>query len=206
MSKPSKSSRRWLDEHFKDEYVQKAQQAGYRSRAAFKLLEIQERDRLIKQGMTVIDLGAAPGGWSQLAANWVGKHGKIIALDILEMDGLLGVEVLQGDFRDDDVFTKLLQVIGDDGVDLVISDMAPNLSGNKAVDQPRAMYLAELALDLSRQVLKPGGGLLTKVFQGEGFEPYLQDLRATFGSVVTRKPKASRDRSREQYLLARQRC
>lgn len=205
MSKPSKSSRRWLDEHFKDEYVQKAQQAGYRSRAAFKLLEIQERDRLIKQGMTVIDLGAAPGGWSQLAANWVGKHGKIIALDILEMDGLPGVEVLQGDFRDDDVFAKLLQVIGDDGVDLVISDMAPNLSGNKAVDQPRAMYLAELALDLSRQVLKPGGGLLTKVFQGEGFEPYLQDLRATFGSVVTRKPKASRDRSREQYLLARQR-
>ncbi len=202
MSK-SKSSQRWLDEHENDVYVQRARQDGYRSRATYKLLEINDKDRLIKPGMTVVDLGAAPGGWSQMAARLVGDKGHVVAMDILPMDGLAGVDFLQGDFREQDVLDQLLKMIGDKGVDLVISDMAPNISGIGVVDQPRAMYLTELALDMARQVLKPGGVFLVKVFQGEGFDEYVRDVRSSFSKVITRKPKASRPRSREVYLLAR---
>jgi len=199
----SKSSGRWLKEHFDDEFVARAQQMGYRSRAAFKLLEINERDRLLKPGMTVVDLGAAPGGWSQVAADIVGASGQVVALDILAMDPLPGVEVLQGDFREEAVLERLLATLDGRPVDLVLSDMAPNISGMKSVDQPRAMYLTELALDLARSVLRPGGGMLVKVFQGAGFQEYIKELRASFGQLQTRKPKASRDRSAEVYLLAR---
>jgi len=202
MSK-SKSSQRWLDEHENDVYVQRARQDGYRSRATYKLLEIDEKDRLIKPGMTVVDLGAAPGGWSQMAARLVGDKGHVVAMDILPMDGLAGVDFLQGDFREQEVLDQLLKMIGDQGVDLVISDMAPNISGMGVVDQPRAMYLTDLALDMARQVLKPGGDFLVKVFQGEGFDEYMRDVRSSFNKVITRKPKASRPRSREVYLLAR---
>jgi len=202
MSK-SKSSQRWLDEHENDVYVQRARQDGYRSRATYKLLEINDKDRLIKPGMTVVDLGAAPGGWSQMAARLVGDKGHVVAMDILPMDGLAGVDFLQGDFREQEVLEQLLKMIGDQGVDLVISDMAPNISGMGVVDQPRAMYLTELALDMARQVLKPGGDFLVKVFQGEGFDEYMRDVRSSFSKVITRKPKASRPRSREVYLLAR---
>ena len=202
MSK-SKSSQRWLKEHEDDIYVQRARQDGYRSRATYKLLEIDEKDRLIKPGMTVVDLGAAPGGWSQMAARLVGDKGHVVAMDILPMDGLAGVDFLQGDFREDAVLEQLLKMIGDQDVDLVISDMAPNISGVGVVDQPRAMYLTDLALDMARQVLKPGGDFLVKVFQGEGFDGYMCDVRSSFSKVITRKPKASRPRSREVYLLAR---
>ncbi len=202
MSK-SKSSQRWLQEHENDVYVQRARQDGYRSRATYKLLEINEKDRLLKPGMSVVDLGAAPGGWSQMAARLVGDKGQVIAMDILPMDGLAGVGFLQGDFREQEVLEQLLKMIGDQGVDLVISDMAPNISGMGVVDQPRAMYLTELALDMARQVLKPGGDFLVKVFQGEGFDEYMCDMRSSFSKVITRKPKASRPRSREVYLLAR---
>jgi len=199
----SKSSQRWLDEHENDVYVQRARQDGYRSRATYKLLEINEKDRLFRPGMTVVDLGAAPGGWSQMAARLVGDKGHVVAMDILPMDGLAGVDFLQGDFREQEVLEQLLKMIGDQGVDLVISDMAPNISGMGVVDQPRAMYLTELALDMARQVLKPGGDFLVKVFQGEGFDEYMRDVRSSFSKVITRKPKASRPRSREVYLLAR---
>lgn len=199
----SKSSGRWLKEHFDDEYVKKAQQMGYRSRAAFKLLEINEKDRLLKRGMTVVDLGAAPGGWSQIAAEAVGDSGKVVALDILPMDPLPGVEIIEGDFREQETLDALLQVLDERGVDLVMSDMAPNTSGMKSVDQPRAMYLAELTLELARLVLRPGGDLIVKVFHGEGFEAFMADLRTSFRKVYTRKPKASRPRSREVYVLAR---
>jgi 23S rRNA (uridine2552-2'-O)-methyltransferase len=203
MAKRKGSSENWMREHFDDYYVKRAQQEGYRSRAVYKLLEIQEKDELIRPGMTVIDLGAAPGGWSQVAAELVGDHGRIIASDILPMDSLAGVDFIQGDFTEDAVFESLLDRLGNGGADLVISDMAPNMSGMSAVDQPRAMYLAELALDMARQVLKPGGSLLMKVFQGEGFEALLADMRGSFARVVSRKPKASRPRSREIYLLGR---
>lgn len=199
----SKSSDRWLKEHFNDPYVKLAKDKGYRSRATFKLLEIQEKDKLVKPGMTVIDLGSAPGGWSQVAANWVGRKGQVFALDILPMDGLPGVEFIQGDFRDEAVLSNLLNLIGNQKADLVISDMAPNTSGVKSVDQPRAVYLAELALELAQQVLHPGGALLVKVFQGEGFDNYFRALRESFKTVSTRKPKASRPRSKEVYLLAK---
>ncbi len=202
MSK-SKSSRRWLDRHHDDEYVKRASQEGYRSRAAYKLLEIQQKDRILQPGMRVVDLGAAPGGWSQVAAQLTGKKGQVIALDLLDMDPLPGVTFIQGDFRDDESLARLRDLLLNQPVDLVISDMAPNVSGMKAVDQPRAMYLCDLALDLAREVLKPGGGLVVKVFQGEGFDQYLRDLRGAFGKVTTRKPKASRPRSREVYLVAR---
>ena len=202
MSKRSKSSRQWLDRHFKDEYVKKAQQEGYRSRAAFKLLEIQERDRLLKPGQTVVDLGAAPGGWSQIAKQIVGAEGAVVALDILEMEPLQGVGFIQGDFREDGPLEQLTDVLAGRQVDLVISDMAPNVSGMSVVDQPRAIYLCELALDFAKQVLKPGGGLVVKVFQGEGFDQYIRDLRICFRQVVTRKPSASRSKSREVYLVA----
>ena len=199
----SKSSARWLREHFTDEYVKRAQREGYRSRAVYKLLEIDEKDRLLRPGMTVVDLGAAPGGWSQLAARLVGGQGAVVALDLLPMEAVSGVEFVEGDFREVAVLERLLDVLGGRPVDLVLSDMAPNASGIKAVDQPRGMYLAELALDFSRRCLRPGGDFLVKVFQGEGFDAFLKDLRAAFVLIVSRKPKASRARSAEQYLLAR---
>lgn len=197
------SSKRWLREHHNDYYVQQARKAGYRSRAAFKLLEMQERDCLIKPGMQVVDLGAAPGGWSQLAAKWVGPQGKLIAMDILAMDPIAGVEIVKGDFTDDQTLQALSALLKQQPIDLVISDMAPNTSGIKSVDQPKAMYLVELALDFALENLKPGGDLLVKVFQGEGFAQFFQQLRDNFDKVNTRKPKASRDRSTEVYLLAR---
>lgn len=198
----TKSSSRWLQRHFDDNYVRKAQQAGYRSRAAFKLLEINERDRILRPGLTVVDLGAAPGGWSQVAAAAVGAKGRVIALDILPMDSLADVTFLQGDFREQAVFDQLLNLTTPGTVDLVISDMAPNISGVKAVDQPRAVYLAELALDMARKVLAPGGVLLVKVFQGEGLDEFRRDLQHSFAKLMVRKPKASRAASRELYLLA----
>ncbi|MDE1463268.1 23S rRNA (uridine(2552)-2'-O)-methyltransferase RlmE [Spartinivicinus poritis] len=199
----SKSSNRWLQEHFSDQFVKQSQKDGYRSRASYKLLEIQQKDHLIKPGMTVVDLGAAPGGWTQVAAELVGGKGKVVASDILPMDPVADVSFVQGDFTEDVVLEEILAAIGADRVDLVISDMAPNMSGMKAVDQPKAMYLAELALDLSLQVLKPKGCFLTKVFQGEGFDQYFKAMREAFASVVTRKPLASRSRSREVYLLGK---
>jgi len=200
----SKSSGRWLQRHFDDAYVRKAQQAGYRSRAVYKLLEINERDHILRPGMTIIDLGAAPGGWSQVAAKSVGERGRVIALDILPMDPLPGVRILQGDFREESVMMELLKIVGEQRVvDLVISDMSPNISGMKSVDQPRAMYLAELALDVARKVLAPGGTLLVKAFQGEGIDEFRRELQRSFRTVLTRKPKASRPSSREVYMLAK---
>lgn len=199
----SRSSSRWLQEHFDDPYVRKAQELGYRSRAVFKLLEIQEKDRLLRPGMTVVDLGAAPGGWSQVAARLLGEQGRVIASDILPMEPLPGVIFIEGDFREEDVFRSIRDAVGDRPVALVISDMAPNMSGNRAVDQPRVMYLAELALDFSRQVLAPGGALLVKVFQGEGIDEYRRALKSSFDQLAVRKPGASRARSAEIYLLAR---
>ncbi|MDX1453864.1 MAG: 23S rRNA (uridine(2552)-2'-O)-methyltransferase RlmE [Gammaproteobacteria bacterium] len=199
----SKSSSRWLTEHFSDEFVKRAQAEGWRSRAVYKLEEIDQKDRLFKPGMTVIDLGAAPGGWCQYVVKKLGKKGRLLALDILDMEPMDGVEFLQGDFTDDEPLARLLDTLGNDRPDLVISDMAPNMSGMDAIDQPKSMYLAELALDLAEKVLRPGGSFLTKIFQGEGFDEYLRQLRSKFGTVVTRKPKASRGRSREVYLLAR---
>jgi 23S rRNA (uridine2552-2'-O)-methyltransferase len=198
----SKSSSRWLKEHFDDEFVLRAQKEGYRSRAIYKLIEIQQKDHILKPGMTVIDLGAAPGGWSEYAVKQLGSKGRMIALDILPMEPLDGVEIIQGDFREDAVLEQLLAVMGGARADLVISDMAPNISGMEVVDIPRSYYLAELALDLARQVLKPGGGLLVKLFQGEGFDSFQKELKQSFSRVVVRKPKASRARSREIYALA----
>jgi 23S rRNA (uridine2552-2'-O)-methyltransferase len=204
MAKKSDSSRRWLKEHFTDPYVKQAQKAGYRSRAVFKLLEIQERSRLFKPGMTIVDLGAAPGGWSQVAVNMV-KPGRVIAMDILPMDALPGVEFLQGDFTEERVMLQLEDMLGDQKVDWVISDMAPNTSGHESVDIPRSVELAELALDFAMRTLKPTGGFLTKVFQGEGFDMFLSEIKKKFKKVSVRKPKASRDRSREVYILATER-
>ncbi len=197
----SKTSKQWLKEHFDDVYVRRSQEEGYRSRASFKLLEMQEQDRLIKAGMTVVDLGAAPGGWSQVAAGLVGSKGQVIASDILPIDTLPGVEFLQGDFTEQAVLERLLCMLDDKGADLVISDMAPNMSGMRDIDLPRVMYLAELALDLARTVLKPGGGFLVKVFHGEGYENLQKGLKSSFSGVKVRKPKASRPRSSEIYLL-----
>ncbi len=199
----SKSSQRWLREHFDDEFVKKAQQDGYRSRAVYKLREIQDKDQLIKPGHKVVDLGAAPGGWSQYASQRVGKHGRVVASDILAIDPLPFVEFVLGDFREDAVLQELLAVLGNEKADLVISDMAPNMSGMDAVDQPRAMYLCELALDMAQQVLKPGGDFVVKLFQGEGSEAFLSEVRDHFKHVKVRKPTASRPRSREVYVLAR---
>ncbi|MBD2859306.1 23S rRNA (uridine(2552)-2'-O)-methyltransferase RlmE [Spongiibacter sp. KMU-158] len=203
MAKRSASSGAWLREHFDDHYVKLAQKHGYRSRACFKLLEIQEKDRLIKPGMCVVDLGAAPGGWSQVAVDLVGHHGRVLASDILPMDSLAGVEFVQGDFTEDSVFQQLLDLLGDQRADLVISDMAPNMSGMRDVDQPKSMYLCELALDMAVQVLRPGGDFVAKVFQGEGFDEFFRELRSHFDKIVTRKPAASRPRSREVYLVGR---
>lgn len=199
----SKSSNRWMQEHFDDEYVKQAQQKGYRSRAVFKLSEIQEKDRIIKPGMTVVDLGAAPGGWSQYAQEVAGRKSKIIALDILAMEPLEDVHFIQGDFRDEIVLHQLLNILEGAPVNLVMSDMAPNMSGNKAVDQPRALYLAELALDMAKSILAKEGIFLVKLFHGEGYEAFLQDVKASFSAVVIRKPKASRARSNEVYILAK---
>jgi 23S rRNA (uridine2552-2'-O)-methyltransferase len=199
----SKSSANWLREHFNDPFVKQAQKDGYRSRASYKLLEIQEKDRLIRPGMSVIDLGAAPGGWSQVTSRLIGGQGRLIASDILEMDSIPDVTFIQGDFTQDEVLQQILQAVGDSHVDLVISDMAPNMSGTPEVDMPRAMFLCELALDLATRVLKPGGDFLIKIFQGEGFDAYLKDVRSKFDKVQMRKPSSSRDRSREQYLLGK---
>ena len=198
----SKSSSRWLREHFDDVYVKKAQAEGYRSRAVFKLDELIERDRLLKPGMRIVDLGAAPGGWSQLVRERLGDTGSVVALDILPMQGLAGVEFIQGDFREPEVLSALEAQLNGQKLDLVLSDMAPNMSGVALADQIRAMDLAELALQFSQDWLKPGGSLLIKVFQGTGFDDYLRNLRASFTRVTMRKPKASRARSRETYALA----
>jgi len=196
--KPSKTSKQWMIEHVNDPYVQRAQKDGYRSRAAYKLLEINERDHLIKSGMAVVDLGATPGGWSQVAA---AKGAKVIALDLLPLNPIRGVEFIQGDFREDSVLAQLEARLGGKRIGLVLSDMAPNISGIDSADQARAMHLAELALDFSMHHLQPGGAFLVKVFQGVGFEDFIKLMRGQFVRVVTRKPKASRDRSSEQYLL-----
>ena len=200
-SSRSKTSKAWLKEHFSDQWVAKAQAEGYRSRASFKLLEMHEKDRLFRPGMTVLDLGAAPGGWSQVAGRLMGSHGTVIASDILPMDALPDVTFIEGDFREDAVYEQILAALGDRKADLVMSDMAPNMSGNKGVDQPRAMYLAELALDMAERVLEPDGQFLVKVFQGEGFEDYRKALQSRFKRVVSRKPAASRARSTEVYQL-----
>ena len=198
----SKSSGRWLNEHFNDPYVRRAHVEGMRSRAAYKLEELLERDLILRPGMVVVDLGAAPGGWSQVAQEWLKGKGRVIALDILEMDPLPGVEFIHGDFTKDEVLARLEQTLGDAKVDLVLSDMAPNMSGVASVDQARSMLLAELALDFAKAHLRRGGGYLTKPFQGEGFDAYIKSMRATFDKVLLRKPKASRGRSREIYALA----
>ncbi|AJA44121.1 23S rRNA (uridine(2552)-2'-O)-methyltransferase RlmE [Frischella perrara] len=200
--KRSASSTRWLNEHFKDQFVLQAQKKGLRSRAWFKLEEIQKTDKLFKPGMTVVDLGAAPGGWSQYVASVIGNKGRIIACDLLPMDPIVGVDFLQGDFRDEAVLNALLARVGEDKVQVVMSDMAPNMSGQPAVDIPRAMYLVELALDMCRDVLAPNGSFIVKVFQGEGFEQYLKAIREMFKVVKIRKPQASRARSREVYIVA----
>lgn len=199
----SKSSGRWLQEHFTDPYVKQAQKEGYRSRAAYKLLEIQKKDRIFKPGMNVVDLGAAPGSWSQIARKLVGGTGRIFALDILPMTPIPQVEFIQGDFQSDVILRALMELVDDTAIDLVISDMAPNMSGMNAVDQPRAMYLAELALDFANKVLRPEGVFITKIFQGIGFDEYVKLLRQYFKQVITRKPEASRSRSREVYLIAK---
>ena len=202
MATRSKSSQRWLREHFSDPYVKKAQAEGLRSRAAYKLEELAGRDRLLKPGMTVVDLGAAPGGWSQWVRQALGDSGRVIAVDILEMPSLAGVEFLHGDFREDAVLSALEALLGGAPVDLVLSDMAPNKSGMDAVDQPRMMYLAELAMDFADQHLRPGGTFLIKLFQGAGFDDYLRELRRRYAKVSIRKPAASRKRSPEVYALA----
>jgi len=192
-----------MKEHFDDEYVLRAQKEGYRSRAVYKLDEIQRKDHIIKPGMVVVDLGAAPGGWCQYGSKILGKKGQMIGLDILPIEPIQGVELIQGDFREQEIIDKLLERLENLSVDLVISDMAPNISGQSAVDQPRSVYLCELALDFSRQVLKKKGDMLIKAFQGEGYSELEKDIRAQFNKVTFRKPRASRPRSNEIYILAR---
>ena len=199
--KRTASSKRWLQEHFDDPYVKLAQKEGWRSRAIFKLAEIQDKDRLLRPGDKVVDLGAAPGGWSQYAARQVGERGHIYACDLLEMDPLPNVSFLQGDFREETVLNALLERMGSHA-DVVLSDMAPNMSGDDVVDQARSMYLVELALDMCKQVLGKDGRFVVKVFQGAGFDEYIKAVRAQFASVKVRKPDASRARSREVYLVA----
>lgn len=200
--KPSKTSKQWMREHVNDPFVQMAQKDGYRSRAAYKLLEINEKDRLFKPGMVVVDLGATPGGWCQVAAREVGRTGKVIGLDLLPLDPLAGVDFIQGDFREETVLKQLHELLAGRQVGLVISDMAPNMSGVATADLARALYLAELAMEFAVEQLDASGHFLVKVFQGAGFEAYLKLMRSHFSKVVTRKPKASRDRSSELYLLA----
>ena len=198
----SGSSQRWLAEHFRDEYVLKAKREGYRSRAVYKLMELNERDRFLKAGQRVVDLGAAPGGWTQYAAQVIGAQGHIFALDLLPMDHFAHTTVIQGDFSSNVVLADLTARLDNAPVDLVISDMAPNMSGVESVDIPRAMYLAELALDFCHQMLKPEGAFVTKLFQGTGFDAYMKQARGAFKQVSVRKPKASRPRSKEVYLVA----
>lgn len=199
----TKSSKRWLEEHFDDVYVKKAQTEGYRSRAIYKLKEIDEKEHLLKPGMTVVDLGAAPGGWTQYVSQKLQGKGLIVALDILAMDALADVQFIQGDFREENVLHELINLIPERGLDLLLSDMAPNMSGNPAIDIPRAMYLVELAFDFAAKMLKPGGSMLVKVFHGSGFDELLKQARLSFEKVVIRKPSASRSRSKETYLLAK---
>ena len=202
MATRSKSSQRWLKEHFSDPFVKKAKAEGLRSRAAYKLEELVERDRLLRPGMVVVDLGAAPGGWSQWVRQALGERGRVIALDILDMPPLAGVEFLQGDFREDAVLSQLEALLDGTSVDLVLSDMAPNKSGVDAVDMPRAMYLSELAMDFADRHLKVDGAFLIKLFQGVGFDEYVKELRRRYAKVSIRKPAASRKRSPEVYALA----
>ncbi|RBP32597.1 23S rRNA (uridine(2552)-2'-O)-methyltransferase RlmE [Marinobacter pelagius] len=199
----SKSSQQWLDEHVNDVYVKRAQADGYRSRASYKLLELIEKDKLVRPGMVAMDLGSAPGGWSQVLATRVGAKGRVIASDILPMDAIAGVDFIQGDFTEDEVFDDIMATLDNAPVDLVVSDMAPNISGINVADQAASMYLVELALDMARQVLKPGGCFVAKVFQGVGYDEYLKDVRSSFSKVLIRKPDASRARSREVYVVAK---
>ena len=202
MGKKKSSSRAWLKEHHDDVYVQRAQKEGYRSRAVYKLLEINDKDRVIRRGMSVLDLGSAPGGWSQLAGEIVGDTGRVVATDILSMDALPDVVFVQGDFTEQETYDQVLEALGNQPLDAVLSDMAPNMSGLAEVDQPRAMYLVELATELAERSLAPGGAFIAKVFQGEGFEAWFREIRGRFDRVVTRKPSASRPRSREVYVVA----
>ena len=199
----SKSSKRWLDEHVNDPYVKKAQVDGYRSRASYKLIELINKDKLIRPGMLVLDLGSAPGGWSQVVAPMVEPRGRVIASDILPMDTIADVDFIQGDFTEQDVFDQIMEKLDGTSAELVMSDMAPNISGIDAADQAASMYLVELALDMARQVLKPGGNFVAKVFHGEGYDDYIRDVRTSFDKVLVRKPDASRPRSREVYLVAK---
>lgn len=202
VGKKKSSSRAWLKEHHDDLFVQRAQREGYRSRAVYKLLEINEKDQILRSGMSVLDLGSAPGGWSQVAGQIVGDHGKVVASDILPMDAVPDVVFVQGDFTEQETYDRLMAELAKRRLDVVLSDMAPNMSGLTEVDQPRAMYLVELATELACRALAPGGTFATKVFQGEGFEEWFRQIRAGFDRVVTRKPAASRPRSREVYIVA----
>ena len=202
MGKKKSSSRAWLKEHHDDIFVQRAQKEGYRSRAVYKLLEINDKDQILRRGMSVLDLGSAPGGWSQVAAKLVGEAGRVVASDILSMDALPDVVFVQGDFTEQETYDRIVALLNDKPLDVVLSDMAPNMSGMPEVDQPRAMYLVELATELAERALAPGGAFITKVFQGEGFEPWFRQIRDRFDRVNTRKPSASRPRSREVYIVA----
>lgn len=199
----SKTSKNWLDEHVNDPYVKKAQIDGYRSRASYKLIEINEKDKLFRPGHVVMDLGSAPGGWSQILVPLIGDKGQIIASDILPMDGIVGVDFIQGDFTEEAVYDEILGRLEDQKADVVVSDMSPNLSGVNTTDQYSSIYLVELALDMARNVLKPGGSFCAKVFQGVGYEEYVKDVRSSFDKVLVRKPAASRARSREVYIVAK---
>ncbi len=199
----SKSSNRWLDEHVNDPYVKKAQIDGYRARAAYKLIELNDKDKLIRPGALVVDLGSAPGSWSQIAGRLVGVKGRVVASDILPMDSLEHVDFIQGDFTEESVFNQIMEKLGDRKADVVISDMAPNISGVDAVDQSSSIYLVELALDMARRVLKPKGDFVAKVFQGEGSDDYIKDVKSSFEKVMIRKPNASRPRSREVYVVGK---
>ncbi len=199
----SKSSQAWLKEHHDDQYVLKARRDGYRSRAVYKLIEIQEKDQVLKPGQFVLDLGAAPGGWSEYAAQFTSSEGSLIAVDLLPIEPVAGAEIIQGDFTEDATLDEIMQLIGGKTIDLVLSDMAPNLSGMESVDQPKSIYLAELALELAKDKLARNGVFVTKLFQGEGFDGYISELRSSFQSVKMRKPDASRPRSREIYAVCR---
>ena len=202
MGKKKSSSRAWLKEHHDDNFVQRAQKEGYRSRAVYKLMEINDKDQILRRGMSVLDLGSAPGGWSQVAAALVGEAGRVVASDILSMDALPDVVFVQGDFTEQETYDRIVASLNDKPLDVVLSDMAPNMSGMPEVDQPRSMYLVELATELAERALAPGGAFITKVFQGEGFEPWFRQIRDRFDRVTTRKPSASRPRSREVYIVA----
>ena len=202
MGKKKSSSRAWLKEHHDDIFVQRAQKEGYRSRAVYKLMEINDKDQILRRGMSVLDLGSAPGGWSQVAAKMVGERGRVIASDILPMDALADVVFVQGDFTEQETYDRIVTELNDKFLDVVLSDMAPNMSGMPEVDQPRVMYLVDLATELAERALAPGGAFITKVFQGEGFEMWFRQIRDRFERVITRKPTASRSRSREVYIVA----